>query len=166
MQAAFFSKVVVGIWCWKWGIDKNIHNWKPFRVHISLFCCSEGNGWFTSKHPLASLLWQSYTLAFTWKKKSKNLSLLVVKEREEGGVTDCSYTAVPHTSFLSRIAPRYRRKLQMDFWHHLQDLLFTVLLLIRTNVWIVVSSISPSWGELSGRGNCPVWYPCHFHVTI
>lgn len=56
----------------------------------------------------ASPLWQSYTLAFTW--KSENLSLLVVEERDEGGATDCSYTAAPHTLFLSRIAPRYRRR--------------------------------------------------------
>lgn len=47
--------------------------------------------------------------------KSKNLSLLVVKERQEGGLTDCSYTAVPHKSFLIRIAPEVQVEITNGF---------------------------------------------------
>lgn len=129
-------------------------------MHVSFFFCLFC--WFTSKHPLASPLWQSYTLAFTWKKKSKNLSLLVVKEREEGGLTGCGYTAVPHTSLLSRVAPEVQAEITdrfaMHCWHHLRDLphsLFFSHSELNLDLLTVVSSISRGMGGAVWKRKLP-----------
>lgn len=158
------------IWCWKWGKETliiYIHNRKPFWMHISfLFCWNKGNGWFTSTHPLDFPLWQSYTLAFT--RKSKNLSLLVVKEREEGGLTEWSYTTVPHKSFLIRIAPEVQVEITNGFAmrcrNHLKDLphsLFFSLSELNLDRFIVITRVSPSEG-LSEKGNCPASLSRHY----
>ena len=111
--------------CWDLVLEEGqgAHNRKPFRFHISFpICCSKGNGWFTSKLPLASPLWQSYTLAFTW--KSKNPSLLVVKER--GRFNWLQIHSGSSHIILVQICPKVQAEITNGFamrcWHHLQDL--------------------------------------------
>lgn len=136
-------------------------------MHISfLFCWNKGNGWFTSKHPLDSPLWQSYTLAFT--RKSKNLSLLDVKERR-GRFNWLQLHSSSSQITLDQNCPRgtggdHKWICNVLLKPFQGPTIFIVLLLIRTKPRpfnIVITSISPSEG-LSEKGNCPVSLSRHY----
>ena len=99
-------------------------------MHTSFFfpfCCSKGNGWSASEQ--ASPLWQSYTLAFTW----KNARILAYWLSKKEGVRSGSSHIV-----LVQSRPEVQAEITHGFsmrrWHHLQDLPHSfVVLLIRTN---------------------------------